>query len=164
MPKISEKDINEDYFEKYLLTTITPDGTVIAIEKGKNEFFHGAAFCRLIKEMESVLKTKLTIKPQEDLYKNLNEFVKNKMIPISTYYIEQRPYYISSDMQVIKFPKDIKNAQLRSMKMLIEIFNKVGCVYFNEEGKKDSEEKNGLEELKKYINSKIKEIENSEER
>ena len=86
------------------------------------------------------------------------------MIPISTYYIEQFPYYLSSDMQVIKFPKDIKNAQLRSMKMLLETFNKVGWVYFNEEGKKDSEEKNGLEELKKYINSKIKELENSEER
>ena len=164
MPKITEKDISEEYFEKYLLTTITPDGTVIAIEKVEREFFHGAAFERLINEMENVLKTKLTIKPQEDLYKNLDEFVKNKMIPISTYYIEQFPYYLSSDMQVIKFPKDIKSAQLRSMKILLEIFNKVGCVYFNEEGKEDSEEKNGLEELKKYINSKIKEIENSEER
>ena len=164
MPKILEEDINEKYFEKYLLTTITPDGTIIAIEKGENGFFHGVAFSRLIKEMESVLKTKLTIKPQEGLYKNLDEFVKNKMIPISTYYIEQVPYYISSDMQVIKFPKDLKVAQLKSMKMLLEVFNKIGCVYFNEEGKKDSEEKNGLDELKKYINSKIEEIENSEER
>ncbi len=164
MPKISEEDINEEYFKKYLLTTITPDGTVIAIEKGRHEFFHATAFNRLISEMESVLKTKLPIKHQEDLYKNLDEFVKNKMIPISTYYIEQFPYYLSSDMQVIKFPKDIKSAQLRSMKMLLEIFNKVGCVYFNEEGKDDSEEKVGLDELKKYINAKTKEIENSEER
>lgn len=52
MPKILEKDINENYFKKYLLTTITPDGTVIAIEKGGKDGFHGDAFSKLIKESE----------------------------------------------------------------------------------------------------------------
>ena len=45
MPKISEEDINEEYFKKYLLTTITPDGTVIAIEKGEHDGTGSISFC-----------------------------------------------------------------------------------------------------------------------
>ena len=158
MPKISEEDINEEYFKKYLLTTITPDGTVIAIEKGDHDGFHGDAFSKLIKEMEKVLETKLMIKPKDGLYNNLNEFVKNKMIPISTLYIEQTPYSLSSDVQVIKFPKNTKNAQFKSMKNLLETFKKIGCIYFNEEGKEDSEEQKGLDKLEEYIELKLKEL------
>ena len=164
MPKIKDEDINSKYFEKYLLTTITPDGTIISIEKGEKDGFHGDAFAKLIKEMEKVLDTKMMLKAKDGMINNLNEFVKSNLIPISTLYIEQSPYSLSSDVQLIKFPKKIEIVQLESMKKLLDTFEQIGCVYFNEQGKDDFEEKKGLEELRKYISSKMKEIERFDER
>ena len=159
MSKILEDNIDENYCKKYLLTAIMPDGSIIAIEKGKKDGFHKEAFEDLIKEIENELKIKTTLEPKEGLYNNLQEFINNNIIPISTLYIQQQPYNLASDVQVLKFPKKMKIQQLSSMRKLLVIFKQIGCVYFNEQGKDDSEEHNGLEELEEYIDNRIKELE-----
>ena len=160
MPKIVNEEIDSKYFEKYLLTAIMQDGTIISILKGEKDGFHKEAFSKLITEIEQILERKMKISPQEGLYKNLEEFVNNHIIPISTLYIEQQPYKLSSDVQIIMFPKNVKEKQLKSMQKLMVTFDEIGCVYFNEEGNPASQEKVGLEKLKKYVENKINNIEN----
>ena len=158
MPKILEKDINENYFEKYLLTAVMPDGSIIATKKGNKDGFHKDAFKKLIIELENVLERKVMLEAKEGLNDNLEEFINKNIIPISTLYIEQYPYKLSNDVQVLKFPKNMKESQINSMRKLSTIFEKIGCVYFNEQGKDDSEEHKGVNELKDYLDNKIKEI------
>lgn len=164
MPKILEEDIDKNYCEKYLLTAIMPDGSIIATKKGNNHGFHKDAFSKLITEMEKVLERKMMLEPKEGLYDNLEEFINKNIIPISTLYIEQTPYKLSNDVQVLKFPRNMKESQISSMNKLSVIFEDIGCVYFNEQGKDDSEEHKGVDELKEYLENKMREIEEINER
>ena len=164
MPKISNEDISKDYFEHYLLTVIMPDGTIIALERGiiEEASFHGQAFKQLIIEMRKVLQRPIMLKPLDGCYNNLNNFAEKNIIPISTYYIHQVPYSLSSDIQIIKFLKKLKKAQIKAMDRLLVIFESIGEVYFNEQGIGDAQEQKGLDNLREYISVKIEELQEME--
>ncbi len=151
MPIITKKDINNQYFIQYVITGIMPNGEIIAIKKDKNENFHREAFKRFTKEIEKTYKITYQIKKEKECEEFLDLFSSKGIITISTYYIYQLPYKLSSDIQLIRFPQKFKDKQYKAFVDFINkgVFDQIGLVEYNKYGDKECAQ--GLDNLIQYV-------------
>ena len=166
MPRITDDQIDEEYFKKYLLTAIMPNGDIIAIERELNknqDWVHQQAFKALVDEIKRIKGACFTLVSKDHVEENFDEFCKNGIIPISPYYISHSPYYIKSDMQMLMFPQNCRKCQLEKVRKMLISFEQVGMVYFNGYGNSSDKEQEGVDNLRKYIEEKIHLIEMEEQ-
>lgn len=144
--------IENDYFSKYILTLISPDGSIINVEKDSSELNHWEPYTRLN------LKVKLLNKIDPDIHssRNLpNIFAKAGYINFYPFCLVDDGFFLYADWILLIFPFAPTANQLHTLQSFYTALNNRDVSFFDkptfEPELQFDDLINGLPNLKQFV-------------
>ena len=152
-------EIENDYFSKYVLTVIMPDGEIINVEKDINEERHWEPYKRL----NEIVKILDNIHPNEHCSRNLpNIYAKHGLVNFFPFCVmEDEELSLIDEYVKIIFPFRPTEEQFKAVQLFYEALKNVGKVAFKDKPTLETELceddfTKGLEKLKQFISEMLR--------